>query len=227
MSYLLDTVAPGAPRVTLARTAGGPDMAFETSAEAGAALRCAVLRDGKVVRAEVGCAASRTTALNGLADGPVTVSVIAVDAAGNRSRASTMGYRLDGTAPDAPEVSVAGPSAGGTAPTFRVQAEADATVVLPGCGAEEAVAIAERLRKATTAGSVGLPVTASVGVATYPSDAADGATLIAVADSALYAAKGAGRDQTARLRQHKAGLMLPRPTAAADDVRRAHSVPTD
>jgi diguanylate cyclase (GGDEF)-like protein len=69
-------------------------------------------------------------------------------------------------------------------------------VILPGCGPEQAEQIAERLREAVGAAPNVVAVTASAGVATYPSHAADSESLVRAADAALYAAKRAGRDQT-------------------------------
>jgi two-component system, cell cycle response regulator len=69
-------------------------------------------------------------------------------------------------------------------------------VVLPGCGPDEAVAIAERLRQAVSAAPSIVPITASAGVATYPAHAGDADTLVRAADEALYASKNAGRNRT-------------------------------
>jgi diguanylate cyclase (GGDEF)-like protein len=69
-------------------------------------------------------------------------------------------------------------------------------VVLPGCGPEEAVVIAERLRRAVSAAPSIVPVTASAGVATYPSHAGDADTLVRAADQALYQSKHEGRNRT-------------------------------
>jgi two-component system cell cycle response regulator len=69
-------------------------------------------------------------------------------------------------------------------------------VVLPGCGPEEAVGIAERLRTAVSAAPSIVPITASAGVATYPAHAGDADTLVRAADDALYESKRAGRDRT-------------------------------
>ena len=65
-------------------------------------------------------------------------------------------------------------------------------VLLPGLGAEDALATAERLRGG------GDGVTLSAGVAAYPDDAGDALSLVDAADRALYAAKRAGRDRAAR-----------------------------
>jgi two-component system, cell cycle response regulator len=69
-------------------------------------------------------------------------------------------------------------------------------VVLPGCGPEEAVVIAERLRQAVAAAPSVVPITASAGVATYPSHAGDADTLVRAADEALYQSKNTGRNRT-------------------------------
>ena len=70
-------------------------------------------------------------------------------------------------------------------------------VILPGCNVDEAVVIAERLREAVAkAPTAAAPLTASAGVATYPTHAADADTLVRAADQALYISKNAGRDRT-------------------------------
>lgn len=69
-------------------------------------------------------------------------------------------------------------------------------VVLPGCGQEEAMVIAERLRRAVAAAPSIVPITASAGVATFPGHAGDSDTLVRAADDALYESKRAGRDRT-------------------------------
>ncbi|WP_432504415.1 histidine kinase N-terminal 7TM domain-containing diguanylate cyclase, partial [Kineococcus arenarius] len=86
-------------------------------------------------------------------------------------------------------------------------------VLLPGADRVGALRRAEQLRAACARVSVPLPVptgargddaggtperlhrSVSVGVATYPADGTDAASLLAAADHALYAAKAAGRDQ--------------------------------
>jgi len=69
-------------------------------------------------------------------------------------------------------------------------------VILPGADHEQAELIAERLRLAVGAAPGAVRVTASAGVATYPSHAADSESLVRAADAALYAAKRDGRDCT-------------------------------
>jgi diguanylate cyclase (GGDEF)-like protein len=70
-------------------------------------------------------------------------------------------------------------------------------VILPRCSQEEAVEVAERMRRALAQGDPPVPITASAGVATFPPQAGGPDALIRAADRALYRAKGAGRDQTA------------------------------
>jgi diguanylate cyclase (GGDEF)-like protein len=81
-------------------------------------------------------------------------------------------------------------------------------VLLPGLGTETALAVAERLRRRigsirladlgavhTEGGPCEHLLSASIGVAVHPQDAADLGTLLVSADNALYAAKRAGRDR--------------------------------
>jgi diguanylate cyclase (GGDEF)-like protein len=73
-------------------------------------------------------------------------------------------------------------------------------LVLPGMTAEGAIERAEQLRSAMAAtrishGALQITVTASFGVATYPSHGRTTGELIAAADSALYSAKADGRNR--------------------------------
>jgi diguanylate cyclase (GGDEF)-like protein/PAS domain S-box-containing protein len=73
-------------------------------------------------------------------------------------------------------------------------------LVLPQTSANSALERAEQLRSAMAAapvlyGDSAIAVTASFGVATFPGDGRTGDELIAAADSALYAAKAAGRNR--------------------------------
>ena len=70
--------------------------------------------------------------------------------------------------------------------------------IVPGASADEARAIAERLRLrvARQLFPHGLHLTCSLGIATYPHNARDQNTLLALADAAMYAAKRLGRNQT-------------------------------
>jgi two-component system, cell cycle response regulator len=84
-------------------------------------------------------------------------------------------------------------------------------VILPSCTSRESVAVAERLRAAVCEIEAVAPITASAGVATYPTHAADAETLIKVADEALYESKRAGRDRLSRSRRR---AKRARPSAA-------------
>ncbi len=66
-------------------------------------------------------------------------------------------------------------------------------VVMPETGHEDAILMAERLRRLISQGTFGLTV--SCGVATFPKEAKDLKQLIAVADERLYEAKSQGRNR--------------------------------
>jgi diguanylate cyclase (GGDEF)-like protein len=75
-------------------------------------------------------------------------------------------------------------------------------VLLPDTDRDGALTSAEKLREAIT--KITVPgvernITASLGVAMLPQDAADAATLIRRADRALYTAKSNGRDRVESL----------------------------
>jgi diguanylate cyclase (GGDEF)-like protein len=78
---------------------------------------------------------------------------------------------------------------------YRVGGE-EILVILPGAGREDAVEIAERLRREVhDRRPVGVQVTVSIGVAVSEPDLVDTDDLVARADAALYAAKAGGRDR--------------------------------
>jgi diguanylate cyclase (GGDEF)-like protein len=77
-------------------------------------------------------------------------------------------------------------------------------VILPQCDRDGAILVAERLREAiasTPIQKVG-QVTASLGVATYPSSARSKEELIEMSDRAMYLAKAAGRNRVRTLMHH-------------------------
>jgi len=72
---------------------------------------------------------------------------------------------------------------------------------MPGTGPEEALACAERMRKAIAALTLPTPTgplrfTVSLGVATLGSSQADWDGLLRAADAAMYEAKANGRNRT-------------------------------
>ncbi|MGZ6825817.1 MAG: diguanylate cyclase, partial [Mycobacteriales bacterium] len=69
-------------------------------------------------------------------------------------------------------------------------------VVLPSCGPEEGLLIADRLRQAVAAAPAVSAMTASAGVATFPDHAGDAEGLVLAADAALLQSKRSGRDRT-------------------------------
>ncbi len=71
-------------------------------------------------------------------------------------------------------------------------------VILPDCGPDRSVDIAERLREAVASAPAVRPLTASAGVASYPSQASDVDSLVRAADDALLVSKRAGRNRTTR-----------------------------
>ena len=71
-------------------------------------------------------------------------------------------------------------------------------ILLPDTDTEGALDAAEKVRAAIAkieVPQVDREITGSLGVATYPTDALDSDTLVRMADRALYAAKGAGRNR--------------------------------
>lgn len=105
-------------------------------------------------------------------------------------------------------------------------------IVLPDCTEDNARRAFERARAALAeacARGTGPVVTVSAGVATYPESGEDLDTLLRAADTALYAAKSAGRDRmiaarAARLRPP--ALERPSPASRPERARSAASIST-
>jgi diguanylate cyclase (GGDEF)-like protein/putative nucleotidyltransferase with HDIG domain len=79
---------------------------------------------------------------------------------------------------------------------FRIGGE-EFCAVLPGLEERDAFAVAESLRRrvAAVGGDVPLPVTVSVGIASFPAHASSREKLLACADAAMYASKRAGKNR--------------------------------
>jgi diguanylate cyclase (GGDEF)-like protein len=82
-------------------------------------------------------------------------------------------------------------------------------LLLPDTTAEDAAAVAEKIRaliSQTVVSGVERPITASLGVSSFPQHAIDGDTLVRSADRALYTSKRSGRDRvTVALGSHGDG----------------------
>jgi len=82
------------------------------------------------------------------------------------------------------------------------QAGDEFTILLPGSGPREALAVSQRIHDALSAtdwrypGQDGVVVRTSIGIATYPMDGDNEEALLIMADRAMYAAKAAGGGQS-------------------------------
>ena len=68
-------------------------------------------------------------------------------------------------------------------------------VIMPGCLETEALRVGERLRRDIAESGTTVPVTVSVGLAACPTHATDSASLVNLADKALYESKQTGRNR--------------------------------
>jgi len=102
---------------------------------------------------------------------------------------------------------------------FRIGGE-EFCALLPGLQAGDALGVAEKLRRrvADMISELPVPITVSVGAASFPTHGAQRGALVAAADGAMYSAKRGGKNRTsiaggaggqdARARQRDAGLVL-------------------
>jgi diguanylate cyclase (GGDEF)-like protein len=74
-------------------------------------------------------------------------------------------------------------------------------ILLPSCPTRESFPAASRLRAVIAALEFEVPVTASAGIATFPTHAHDPMTLLRAADDALYESKRLGRNRATRARK--------------------------
>ena len=88
-------------------------------------------------------------------------------------------------------------------------------IVLPNCGSAGALVVIERVRAAVASVSGVAKVTVSAGIATGAGEGAEGDSLIAAADEALYESKRAGRDRATLALDDEPVLVLPSLTAPA------------
>ncbi|MFN2540016.1 MAG: hypothetical protein ABR549_17950 [Mycobacteriales bacterium] len=127
-AYTLDQTPPPAPTVTTPLSPSqdrAPEFPFVS--EAGTTTECRWRQQATVVRDWSSCSTPYVGDLVAMPDDDYAVDVRATDASGNTSAyGSSLGYRLDTTAPSAPVVTMpAGPSTS-TTPTIAWTAEAGA-----------------------------------------------------------------------------------------------------
>jgi hypothetical protein len=122
--WTIDTTGPPAPTIDSgpAGTSGSTSASFGFSGEASAAFECRL--DGAAFAA---CASPQ--GYGGLAEGPHTFDVRAVDAAGNTGAATSRAWTVDTTAPPAPTITSApaSPTTSATA-TFAFSGESGMTL---------------------------------------------------------------------------------------------------
>ncbi|MEA2705028.1 MAG: large repetitive protein, partial [Actinomycetota bacterium] len=106
-TYTLDRVAPAASTFSGTPATPGkvltPKWTFTTPAGA-ATLECTLKRGTTVISAPAPCAGTFQPNLAGKPDGTYTLTVVAIDAAGNRSPGLTGTYTLDTVPPAAPRI---------------------------------------------------------------------------------------------------------------------------
>ncbi|MDQ3940271.1 MAG: sensor domain-containing diguanylate cyclase [Actinomycetota bacterium] len=82
-------------------------------------------------------------------------------------------------------------------------------VIMPSCSPVESLPAADRLRTSLSRMDVPVAITASAGVATFPTHASDLESLIKAADEALYESKRTGRDRVTRSRRTASVMQTP------------------
>ncbi|MEO6204256.1 MAG: Ig-like domain-containing protein, partial [Mycobacteriales bacterium] len=130
-TYVLDTVPPGAPNVADPTSPGRsrtPVVTFTT--EPGTTTTCRVSKATTVITASAPCTSPATLDLAGQPDGAYTLSVRAVDLAGNVGPASTATYVLDTAAPAAPIMTlIAGSPSSDRSPAYAFNYETGAVAL--------------------------------------------------------------------------------------------------
>jgi diguanylate cyclase (GGDEF)-like protein len=80
------------------------------------------------------------------------------------------------------------------------------TIVMPSADTEDAVVLADRILRAVE--QIDIPVTVSIGIATFLRHAADGSSLVEAADRALYESKRSGRNRSTVCADERAPAMV-------------------
>ena len=128
-TYVLDTTAPPAPVLTLTPASPSPSrtLAYDVSHESGSTLVCRLTFPTGAVREIASSVAPFCVDLAGLPDGSYTLTVRAVDAAGNVGTATADVHVLDSTSPAPPQVT--GPTTAGSdrTPTWTLSATVGTT----------------------------------------------------------------------------------------------------
>jgi predicted phage tail protein len=130
-TYTLDTTPPAPPPFTAtpAPTSNSATPVWRFSTPAGAtSLQCTLTRGGTVISGPSPCTGgSFNPNLRTSGDGTYTLTVVAIDAAGNTSAPSTSSYTYDTTPPPAPAITSAPPSLSNiSAPTWTFTTPAGA-----------------------------------------------------------------------------------------------------
>ncbi|HET6909077.1 MAG TPA: Ig-like domain-containing protein, partial [Mycobacteriales bacterium] len=120
-TYVLDTTAPVAPTVTVAKTGNSRTPTLQVVTEPGATLTCTVQRF--FVDVSTGPCPGGVVDLTGQADGDFEITVFATDVAGNTSPGTTVVYTLDTVAPAAPTLTAPASPSPLTNPVWRWTSE--------------------------------------------------------------------------------------------------------
>ncbi len=146
-TYLLDTVAPAAPVVTVVASGRTTVPSFAFTSEPGTTATCRLSSGTTLIGLPVTCVSPTPVDLAGLADGPYNLNVRLTDEAGNTGFAGLATYVLDTTGPETPVFTArpASPSPDrfpswsfrietGSTPSCRLVFPTGAIRDLPGCG---------------------------------------------------------------------------------------------
>ncbi len=128
-TYVLDTTGPAAPVLTAGPASPSParSVTWAFTYEPGSTLVCRLTFPGGAVRELTGCASPLTVDLTGLPDGSYTLTVRAVDEAGNVGAALTEVHVVDSAAPAPPVVSAPAAPAGPRTPRWTITAAGGTT----------------------------------------------------------------------------------------------------